>query len=259
MLRRSVSDSDIHLLAGAGTQPQPHDSELPSGVLVFENTGNPTIDGNFFKSMARTIKANRAAKADADVVDEEACTHDTGYYTSDSCGQKSQYVNWIESDSSDIAELDFSLCQGSYAALSKLRRSVSDSEIHLLAGAGTPAPTVRHGHGCSPVRATTSSLASLHDSELPSAVLVSKNTGKPTIDGNFFKSMARTIKANRAAKADTDVVDEEACTDYTGNYTSDSCGQKSHYVNWIEGDAMRMRIELKVRLIHERMIAANQR
>jgi hypothetical protein len=157
----------------------------------------------------------------------------------------------------DIAELDFSLCQASYAALSMLRRSVSDSEIHLLAGASTQAPTVRHGHGCSPVRATTSSLASIHDSELPSGVY--KNTGKPSIDRNFFKSMARTIKANRAAKADTDVVDEEACTHYTGYYTSHPCGQKSHYVNWIEGDAMRMRIELKVRLIHERMVAANQR
>jgi hypothetical protein len=221
MLLHSVSDSEIHLLAGAGTQPQPHDSELPSGVLVYKNTGKPTIHGNFFKSMARTIKANRTAKADTDVVDEEACTHDTGYYTSNSCGQKSQYVNWIESDSSDITELDFSLCQASYDALSKLRRSVSD-----------------------------------HDSELPSGVLVSKNTGKPTIHGNFFKS---TIKANRAAKADTDVVDEKACTDYTGYYTSNSCGQISQYVDWIEGDAMRMRIELKVRLIHERMIEANQR
>jgi hypothetical protein len=160
---------------------------------------------------------------------------------------------------SDSAEHDFSLCQASYTALSILRRSVSDSEIHLLAVAGTPAPTVRHGHGCSPVRATTSSLASIHDSELPSGVLVYKNTGKPTIDSNFFKSMARTIKAKRAAKADADVVDEQACTHYTGYYTSNSCGQKSHYVNWIEGDAMRMRIELKVRLIHERMIAASQR
>ena len=157
----------------------------------------------------------------------------------------------------DSAEDDCSLRQASYAALSMLRRSVSDSEIHLLAGAGTPDPTVRHGHGCSSVRATTSSLATIHDSEIPSGVY--KNTGKPTIDCNFFKSMARTIKANRAAKADTGVVDEEACTDYTGYYTSNSCGQKSHYVNWIEGDAMRMRIELKVRLIHERMIAANQR
>ncbi len=107
------------------------------------------------------------------------------------------------------------------------------------------------------MRATTSFLASIHDSELPSDG--HKNNGKPKIDGNFFKSMARTIKANRATKADSDVVDEEKCTHYTGYYTSDSCGQKSHYVNWIEGEAMRMRIELKIRLIHERMIAANQR
>jgi len=159
---------------------------------------------------------------------------------------------------SDSAEHEFSLCQASYSALSMVRRSVSDSGIHLLTGEGTPATTVRHGHGDSPVRATTSSLASVHDSELPSGVH-KNNKGKPTIDGNFFKSMARTIKANRATKADTDVVDEEACTHYTGYYTSNSCGQKSQYVNWIEGEAMRMRIELKVRLIHERMIAANQR
>jgi hypothetical protein len=162
---------------------------------------------------------------------------------------------WHGSKSTE--RLDFSLCQASYNALSMMRRSVSDSENHMLPGAGTPDPSVRHGHVCSPVRATTSSLASIHDSELPSGVY--KNNGKPTIDGNFFKSMAKAIKANRATKADTDVVDEEACTHYTGYYTSNSCGQKSQYVNWIEGDAMRMRIELKVRLIHERMIAANQR
>ena len=167
------------------------------------------------------------------------------------CGSKS-----TERLASDSTEHEFSLCQASYSALSMLRRSVSDSEIHLLAGAGTPATTVRHGHGCSPLRVTTSSLASIHDSELPSGG--HQNKGKPKIDGNFFKSMARTIKANMATKADTDLVDEEKCTHYTGYYTSDSCGQKSHYVNWIEGEAMRMRIELKVRLIHERMIAANQ-
>ena len=161
----------------------------------------------------------------------------------------------LASDIADTAEHDFGLCLASCSALSLIRRSVSDSEIHMLARADTPDPTVRHG--CSPVRATTSSLASIHDSELPSGVY--KNTGNPSIDRNFFKSMARTIKANRAAKADTDVVDEEACTHYTGYYTSNSCGRKSRYVNWIEGEAMRMRIELKFRLIDERMIAPNQR
>jgi hypothetical protein len=150
---------------------------------------------------------------------------------------------------SDSAEHERSL-QRSYAVLSI--KSVVDSETDvLLAGAYTPAQTACLG--CSPVRATASSLASNRDSELPSGLY--KNNDKPTIDRNFFKSMARTIKANRAPIADAEVVDEEACTHYTGNYTSNSCGEETRYVNWIEGDALRMRIELKFRLIHERMLA----
>jgi len=127
------------------------------------------------------------------------------------------------------------------------------TEIHLLAGADTPDPTACHG--CSPVRATETSLASIRDSELPSGLY--KNNGKPTIDRNFFKSMAKTIKLNlgRASKADADVVDEEGCTRYTGAYTSNSCGGKTAYVNWIEGDALQVRIELKFRLIREKMLA----
>jgi len=93
----------------------------------------------------------------------------------------------------------------------------------------------------------------MHDSELPSGLY--KNNGKPTIDRNFFKSMAKTIKASRASIDDAGVVDEEGCTHYTGSYTSNSCGEKTRYVNWIEGDEMRMRIELKFRLIHEKMLA----
>jgi hypothetical protein len=119
----------------------------------------------------------------------------------------------------------------------------------MLAGADTPAPT-----GCSPVRATETPLASIRDCVLPSGPY--KNNCKPTIDRNFFKSMAKTIKVNlgRASKADADVVDEEACTHYTGSYTSNSCGGKTAYVNWIEGDALRMRIELKFRLHREKML-----
>ena len=149
---------------------------------------------------------------------------------------------------SDSVEHDRSL-QETYAALSIT--SVADSEIYILAGAYTPAPTACHG--CSPVHATASSLAPIHDSELPSGLY--KNNGKPTIDRNFFKSMAKTIKAKRASIADVEVVDQVACTHYTGYYTSNSCGEESRYVNWIKGDAMRMRIELKFRLIHERMLA----
>jgi hypothetical protein len=149
---------------------------------------------------------------------------------------------------SDSAEHNRSL-QESYAALSIT--SVADPEIYILAGAYTPAPTACHG--CSPVHATASTLAPISDSELPSGLY--KNNGKPTIDRTFFKSMAKTIKANRASIADVEVVDQEECTHYTGYYTSNSCGEESCYVNWIEGDAMRMRIELKFRLIHERMLA----
>jgi len=149
---------------------------------------------------------------------------------------------------SDSAEHDRGL-QENCAVLSIT--SVADSEMHMLAGACSPPPTACHG--CSLVHATASSPASIRASELPSGL--SKNNGKPTIDRNFFKSMAKTIKASRASKADAEVVDEEACTHYTGNYTSNSCGEKSCYVNWIEGDALRMRIELKFRLIRERMLA----
>jgi hypothetical protein len=155
-----------------------------------------------------------------------------------------------ERHASDSAEHDRGL-QENYTVLSIT--SLADSEMHMLAGACSPPPTACHG--CSPVRATSSSPASIRDIELPSGL--SKNNGKPTIDRNFFKSMAKTIKVNlgRASKADADVVDEEACTHYTGNYASNSCGEETRYVNWIEGDALRMRIELKFRLIRERMLA----
>ena len=156
----------------------------------------------------------------------------------------------IQRHAPDSAEHDRSL-QDSYAVLSIPSVVDVDSEIHELPGAYTPAPTACHG--CSPVCATASSRASMRDSELPSGL--SKNNGKPTIDRNFFKSMAKTIKANRAPVAYAEVVDEEACTHYTGNYASSSCGEETRYVNWIEGDALRMRIELKFRLIRERMLA----
>ena len=144
-----------------------------------------------------------------------------------------------ERHASDSAEHDGSL-QESFAVLSMT--SVVNSEIRKLAGA-SHAPA-----------GAASSLASISGSEPPSALY--KSNGKPTIDRTFFKSMAKTIKASRASIADAEVVDEEACTHYTGNYTSNSCGEETRYVNWIEGDALRMRIELKFRLIHERMLVA---
>jgi hypothetical protein len=150
----------------------------------------------------------------------------------------------------DSAENDRSL-QANNAALSST--SVANSGVHMLTGACIPAPTACLG--LSPVCATASTPASIHDSKLPSGLY--KNNGKPTIslsiDRSFFKLMAKSIKANRASKADADVIDEETCTHYTGYYTSNACGGKSRYVNWIDGEATRMRIEVKSNLIRERM------
>ena len=41
------------------------------------------------------------------------------------------------------------------------------------------------------------------------------NNGQPTIDRNFFKSLAKMVKVNRALIHGSDVVDEESCTLYT--------------------------------------------
>ena len=163
----------------------------------------------------------------------------------------------IQRHAPDSAEHDRSL-QANFAALSIT--SVENAGTHMQrTGAyiprSTPAPTACHG--CSPVCATASSLASIRDSELPSGLY--KNNSKPTTGisiRNFFKSMGKTINTNQASIADADVIDEEACTHYTGHYASNSWSQTTRSLNWIEGDAMRMRIELKFRLIRERMLAA---
>ena len=54
-------------------------SDMSDQQILYKNNGNgkETIDRNFFKSMAKMIKANRPSIADAEVVDEKACT----YYT----------------------------------------------------------------------------------------------------------------------------------------------------------------------------------
>ena len=95
-------------------------------------------------------------------------------------------------------------------------------------------------------------------SDMSAQQILYKNNGKAPIDLNFFKLMAKTIKANRPSIADADVVDERACTHCTGCYTfTSSCGGKTPYVDtrWIEGHAMRVRIDLKFRLLHERLLA----
>jgi hypothetical protein len=106
----------------------------------------------------------------------------------------------------------------------------------LLSVAVPPAPAVT-SHGGLPAGC---------DNELPAIYEIN---GKPKIDGNFFKSMAKSIKANRALIAD------EACTQHTGYYTPSKKSENTPFQHWIEGDAMRMRIELKFRLIHQRMLA----
>jgi hypothetical protein len=58
--------------------------------------------------------------------------------------------------------------------------------------------------------------------------ILDKNNGKATIDRNFFRSMAKMIKANRPSIADAGVVDEMACTHYnTVCYTSTSSRWKN--------------------------------
>jgi hypothetical protein len=113
--------------------------------------------------------------------------------------------------------------------------SVTDSEIRMTTRAFNPATTTFHG----------GSMARCNI-EPPA---IHKIDGKQKIDGNFFKSMAKSIKANRAS-----LIVDEAGTEHTGYYTSSSC-ENTPFQHWIEGDAMRMRIELKFRLIHQRMLA----
>ena len=48
-----------------------------NNLSVIYNNGQPTMDRNFFKSLAKMIKANRALIHGSDVVDEESCTHYT--------------------------------------------------------------------------------------------------------------------------------------------------------------------------------------
>jgi hypothetical protein len=211
--------------------------------ILYKNNGKATIDRNFFKSMAKMIKANRPSKADADVVDEKACTK----------GLRNSNVRVEEEEDDDIvASLEKNTPKQN---LSGMRRTHSDqifasfSESNTSVGSTSTLASSKSHTDFSKVASDMS------DQEQ----ILYKNNGKATIDRNFFKSMAKMIKANRSSKADADVVDEKACThysDYTVCYTSNSsCGKKSGYVDWIEGHAMRVRIDLKFHLLHERMLA----
>jgi len=74
---------------GAFTAAPPHggslarrDNELHA---IHKIDGKLKIDGNFFKSMAKSIKANRASIA------YESCTPHTGYYTYSSCSENAPF------------------------------------------------------------------------------------------------------------------------------------------------------------------------
>jgi hypothetical protein len=95
------------------------------------------------------------------------------------------------------------------------------------------------------------------DPDMSDQQILYQNNGKPTIDVNFFKSMGKTIKVNRASKVGAEVVHDKACTHSTGYYTSNSCGERTRYVDClrVEGEAMRVCVELKFGFLQERMPA----
>jgi hypothetical protein len=118
--------------------------------------------------------------------------------------------------------------------LSGLRRTHSDQMLASICESNTSVGSTRtlakmKSHTDLPMVASDMS-----DQQIPY-----NNNGKATIDRNFFKSMAKMIKANRPSRADADVVNEKACTHYTAcNTSNSSCGEKTGYVR-IEGQAMR--------------------
>ncbi len=140
--------------------------------------------------------------------------------------------------------------------LSEMRRAHSDQMFASICESNT---TVGTTNTLAKSKSHTDFSNATSDMSDQQILYKSNGNGKAKIDRNFFKSMAKMIKANRPSKADADVVDEMACTHYyTVCYTStSSCGEKTRYVDtrWIEGHAMRVRIDLKFRLLHERIRA----
>jgi hypothetical protein len=134
--------------------------------------------------------------------------------------------------------------------LSGLRRIHSDQMFASICESNTSVGSTRIL-----ARSKSHTDVSMVPSDMSDHQIPYNNNGKATIDRNFFKSMAKMIKANRPSRADADVVNEKACTHYTGcNTSNSSCGKKTGYV-WIEGHAMRVRIDLKFHLLHEKMLA----
>jgi hypothetical protein len=198
-------------------------ADMSDQHIMFKNNGKPTIDAHFFRSMAKTIKAKRASKAGAEVVDEKAFTHYTGHYTPDSCGVKTRYVNWIEGEAMRVRiELKFGLLHERMLTsgkptpgqnLSGMRRNHSEESFACI-------PESNKSHSAGSTKTLEKSKSHTDCSKMAADMsdqhIMFKNNGKPTIDAHFFKSMAKTTKAKRAAKAGAEVVDEKAFTHYTG-------------------------------------------
>ena len=152
-----------------------------------------------------------------------------------------------EEDANIIAVLEKSAPK---QTLSEIRRTHSDQMFASICESNTSVGSTRIL-----VRSKSHKGVSMVASDMSDQQIPYHNNGKATIDRNFFKSMAKMIKANRPSRSDADVVNEKACAHYTAcNTSNSSCGEKTGYV-WIEGHAMRVRIDLKFHLLHERMLA----
>ncbi len=192
-------------------------ADMSDQHIIYKNNGKPTIDVNFFKSMATTIKAKRAPKAGAEVVDEKTCTHYTGHYTPNSCGEKTRYVNWIEGEAMRVRiELKFGflhermLTSGKTTPsqnLSGMRRNHSEESFAFILESNKSVVSTKTLEKSKSHTDCSKMAADMSDQHI-----IYKKNGKPTIDVNFFKSMAKTIKDKRASKAGAEVVDEKTCT-----------------------------------------------
>ena len=109
--------------------------------------------------------------------------------------------------------------------LSGMRRNHSEESFAII-----PESNKSAGSTNTLARSKSHTDVSMVASDMSDQQIPYKNNGKATIDRNFFKSMAKMIKANRPSIAADDGV-------------------------WIEGHAMRVRIDLKFHLLHEKMLA----